>query len=200
MALKVNWAEVKRLWALGTLSNNALAEQFGMAESTLRARIKKENWQRDLSEDVRLKREAKMRMKAVLDKAADLSDEELTDSEAEIQTQILMDEREEIDRLREAARQTEEEILELIRKSPKDKAQEIAEKRIRLTELEKAARTLRTLVETRRVLIDMRRRNYGINDNANGDANKEKNPMSELFAALSGNVIGVTAQLDDDDE
>jgi hypothetical protein len=200
MALKVNWAEVKRLWALGTLSNNALAEQFGMAESTLRARIKKENWQRDLSEDVRLKREAKMRMKAVLDKAADLSDEELTDSEAEIQTQILMDEREEIDRLREAARRTEEEILELVRKSPKDKAQEIAEKRIRLTELEKAARTLRTLVETRRVLIDMRRRNYGINDNANGDANKEKNPMSELFAALSGNVIGVTAQLDDDDE
>lgn len=191
MALKVDWAEIRRLWSLNLMTNMALAERFGMSESTLRARAKKEGWQRDLSESVRLEREDIMRRQSV---SEDTEESELVTIEANLQSRVLVKEREEIDRLCDAARDTEDELIKLL------KEYRITTNKDRLFELDKASGVLKKVVESRKILIDMRRRNYGINDNANGDANKEKNPLSELFAALSGSVIGVTAQLDDDDK
>jgi hypothetical protein len=190
MALDVDWLEIRRLWSLNLMTNIALAERFGMSESTLRARAKKEGWQRDLGESVRLEREDIMRRQ--LDEAAEES--ELVTIEANLQSRVLVKEREEIDRLCDAARDAEDELIKLLQEY------RVTTNKDRLFELDKASGVLKKVVESRKILIDMRRRNYGINDNANGDANKDKNPLSELFSALSGSVIGVTAQFDDDDD
>ncbi len=48
---------------------------------------------------------------------------------------------------------------------------------------------MKLLTETRKTIIELRRRNYHINDNANGDADKP--PLLDLFSVLSGHIIGI---------
>ena len=55
-------------------------------------------------------------------------------------------------------------------------------------ELEKKANILKKLVETRKTIIELRRRNYNITDNSNGDAPQPLPIMDDktLAAKLSG--------------
>ncbi|WP_169740980.1 hypothetical protein [Methylomicrobium agile] len=146
------------------MNNSELARKFGMGESTLRTRIKREGWQRDLSESVRLEREDIMRRQLV----KDAEESGLITAEAGLQSRVLVQEREEIDRLCDAARDAEDELIKLLQEY------RVTTNKDRLLELDKASGVLKKVVESRKILIDMRRRNYGINDNANGDANKQK--------------------------
>lgn len=48
----IAWSEIKAIYRAGLFSNRQLAIKFDIAESTLRAKIKKEDWKKDLAKQV----------------------------------------------------------------------------------------------------------------------------------------------------
>ena len=50
---RVDWDGVKALWRTNTLSNQQIAKRFGCTEGAVRAKAKREGWQRDLADSVR---------------------------------------------------------------------------------------------------------------------------------------------------
>jgi hypothetical protein len=47
-----NWPDIQACYRSDTLSNRQIAIKYGIAESTLRAKVKKESWQKDLAKQV----------------------------------------------------------------------------------------------------------------------------------------------------
>lgn len=50
---RVDWDGVKALWRTNTLSNQQIANRFECSEAAIRAKAKREDWQRDLADSVR---------------------------------------------------------------------------------------------------------------------------------------------------
>ncbi len=66
----VDWAAIQAEWRIGVLSNYALAEKYGISETRIRQRAKKEKWVRDISEEVR-KRAKQLKVERIAKEAGD---------------------------------------------------------------------------------------------------------------------------------
>jgi len=163
---QVDWESVEREYSLGVKSNVEIGSVFNISEASIRARAKKFEWKKDLSAKVRIAAESKLREVNCESKYEDvvnrkLTEKELIESTANIQATVILEEREDVKRLTRICELLEKQ-LETIANDPDSEE-----------DLEKKARINKTLIESRDKVFNMRRRNYGINDNANGDADKE---------------------------
>lgn len=100
------------------------------------------------------------------------TEKELIKSAAELQAGALLQESDEIKRLSEIAEGFEGELKLMPLDNNGDPL-----------DLEKRTRILKSLTETREKIINLRRRNMGINDNANGDADRPPIADPSLNAA-----------------
>jgi len=156
-----DWDTIEIEYAKGIRSNCDLAKQFGISEGAIRKRAKQYGWIKDLSHKITLKAQKKVYEKRIIttgshgsSKIDKVTEAEIIESEAAVQALALISERESIKRLNTLSERTEF-ILETY---PID-------------DPEKHAKCTKMIVETREKIFNLYRRNLGINDNANGDAN-----------------------------
>jgi len=176
----VDWIGVEREYRAGIRPLRDIGREFGITESAIRQKATKEDWIRDLSAKIKAKANDLLRKQEVRKELRSTEsakyEREVIETQAVKQAAVLIAEREDVKRLSGICKNLE---LEL---------------EIEINDLEKKARILKTLTETRKTLIELMRRNYGINDNSNGEADT---PKQDSFAdwvknGLLGNVIGVT--------
>lgn len=65
MAKKYDWVEIERDYRTGRYSNTALSKMHGPVESTIRARVIRHGWSRDLSDEINLRVQADLQKKMV---------------------------------------------------------------------------------------------------------------------------------------
>jgi len=76
---KPDWHWIKAEYRVGQLSNRNIARAAGVAESTIRAHAKRDGWERDLSEDVRMKVRSAQSVRTSRAQGADEPQEPLSD-------------------------------------------------------------------------------------------------------------------------
>jgi len=158
----VDWDKVEQEYSLGIKSNVEIATSFGISEGAVRGRAKRFDWKKDLSAKVKLAAESKLRESSYEARTSlRLTEREVIENAATIQATVILEEREDVKRLTRICELLEKQ-LETIANDPDSEE-----------DLEKKARINKTLIESRDKVFNMRRRNHGINDNANGDADKE---------------------------
>ncbi len=173
MAKDIDWESAEIEYAKGLRSNCDIAKQIGVSETAVRKRAKQYGWVKDLSAKIRLKADAKVRAiefeSLGSSKITKATEQEIVESVAEQQAAVLLNERADIVRLSGLA---EKYVLEL------EDYQEDPEKKFR---------TLKHAVDISEKLFNLRRRNYNINDNANGDADKTND---DEFAMILKSAMG----------
>jgi len=167
----IDWESIEREYIPAIRSLRDIANQFGIAESAIRDRAKRYGWERNLEEKIKAKKESLLRKDELRKSTAQTSkitEKEIIESAATIQATVILEEREDVKRLAKICESLEKQ-LELI-----------ADDKESAEDLEKKARINKTLIESRDKVFNMRRRNYGINDNANGDADKKNGVSSAM--------------------
>lgn len=157
----IDWDAIEREYIPAIRSLRDIASQFGVAESAIRDRAKRYGWERNLEEKIKAKKESILRKDELRKSTAQsnkVTEKEIIESAATIQATVILEEREDVKRLIRICELLEKQ-LETIANDPDSEE-----------DLEKKARINKTLIESRDKVFNMRRRNYGINDNANGDA------------------------------
>ncbi len=170
----IDWESIEKEYRAGIRALRDIASEFGVAESAIRKRAGKEDWIRDLSAKIKSKASELVRKSEVRKKVRKETEREIIDSVAQQQADVLLDERDDIKRLSNICEKFE---LEL---------EDYAE------DLEKKARVTKSLTDTRKTIIELRRRNYNINDNSNGDADSKTDTFAGwIKEGVTGKVIGV---------
>lgn len=164
---KIDWDAVERDYRAGVKTLREMAALHNVSHVSIDKHAKKHGWTRDLTAKIKAKADELVN-KALANKEANkLTEIDIVKSIAELQAGALLQESAEIKNLSEIAAGFEEELKLL----PED-ANGIP------LDLEKRTRILKSLAEVREKIINLRRRNMGINDNANGEANKT--PVQEV--------------------
>jgi len=171
----IDWDKVEQQYSLGLKSNVEIGAYFGISEGLVRSRAKKFNWKKDLNAKVKLAAESKLRESSYESRTnRRITEREIIDNAASIQATIILEEREDVKRLMRICELLEKQ-LETIANDPNS-----------VEDLEKKARINKTLIESRDKVFNMRRRNYGINDNANGEADDKLASKRITFEVISG--------------
>ena len=172
MAKDVDWEAVEREYRAGVKTYREIGANFGISHVAIQNRAKKEGWTRDLSERIKQKTFEKVTKAEVTRKLTKITEQEIVESVAEQQAAVLLNERADIVRLSGLA---EKYVLELedYKEDP-----------------EKKFRTLKHAVDISEKLFNLRRRNYNINDNANGDADKtSEDEFIQILKASVGTAL-----------
>jgi len=164
----IDWESIEREYIPAIRSLRDIGAEFGVTETAIRKKAKRDGWERNLDEKIKLKAESIVRKTEVRKVVRKDSERDIIENSANIQAIVILEEREDVRRLAKICESLEKQ-LELIAddvNSPED--------------LEKKARINKTLIESRDKVFNMRRRNYGINDNANGDADKKNGASTAM--------------------
>ena len=171
---EIDWASIEREYRTGIRTLRDIAVEFGVVEGTIRRKAAKEDWIRDLSAKIKSKASELVRKSEIRKETRKESEREIIDYVAQQQADVLLVEREDIKRLSQLCEKFEKEL------------DSYAE------DLEKKARVTKSLTDTRKTIIELRRRNYNINDNSNGDADSKNDTFSGwIKEGVTGNIIGV---------
>jgi hypothetical protein len=173
----IDWDAIERDYRQGIKTLREMADAHNVSHVAITKHAKKFDWTRDLSAKIKAKTDELVTSRQVNKSVNKLTEPELIKSAAELQAGALLQESEEIKRLSRIADKFESE-LERIPESPDaDPA-----------DLEKRTRILKQLSEIREKIINLRRRNLNINDNANGDADKKPaavaTPTTDYISSL----------------
>ena len=150
----IDWETVEKEYRAGIRSLRHIADEFEITEGTIRSRAKKEDWIRDLSAKIKTKTNDILRKTELRKELRKETEKEIVESVAQSQADVLLNERADIKRLSGLCKQFEDEL------------------EVYKDDLDKKARIMKSLTDTRKIIIELRRRNYNINDNSNGDADK----------------------------
>jgi hypothetical protein len=176
MQTKIDWAGVEIEHRAGIRSLRDIGAEFGVSEAAIRKRAVKEGWLRDLGERIKIKAQELVRKSEVREGVRKATAIEIIESVATQQAAVILNERADIVRLAGICDKLEVEL------------------ETDAGELERRAKILKTLLDSRKILIELRRRNYNIADNSNGDADTK---AIDSFATwvnggkVLGNIIGV---------
>lgn len=166
----IDWDTMESDWVAGIKSVSQLSNEYGVSRPAIQKHWDKEGIARNLDAKIRAASSSMVAEAMVTGKVAPkrtVTDKEVIRSAAELQAGALLQESEEIKRLSRIADKFESE-LERIPESPDaDPA-----------DLEKRTRILKQLSEIREKIINLRRRNLNINDNANGNA--DQSPVEKI--------------------
>lgn len=149
-----DWDAIEREFRAGIKTLREIGAEFGLSHAAVKQRADKFGWVRNLDAKIKAKTDELVSKKTLPTQLDKITEAELIQSKAEQQAEVLLVERADIKRLAGMCEKFEIEL---------DKHE---------ADLEKKARIMKSLTETRKIIIELRRRNYNINDNANGDADR----------------------------
>jgi len=183
----IDWIAIEREYRVGIKSLRTLASEFGVTEGAIRKRAKKDDWQRDLAPKIRAKADDLVRtatVRSVVRTENAISERVLVEVNAQVQTNIILSHRTDIQRARkvtmsllsELEMQTDnlelyEQLAELLL-SPDDKG---VDKRNELfnkvISLSGRSSTMKTISDSLKSLIALEREAFGVDQKDNGSEN-----------------------------
>lgn len=198
MAKRPDWEAIESAYRAGVMSLREIASQHDITHGAINKRAKKEGWERDLREKIKLKADALVSKREVSTKVSTekaVSERILIEANAEVIATVRMEHRGDIRRARELANVLFDELsaecadvaaLEKLGElmiapddNGRDKLNEIYHAVISLPERVKSAKALS---ETLKNLIGLERQAYGLDDM---QTNKTASQLSDLMDELS---------------
>ena len=185
------WERIELDYRAGIKSLRQIAAEQGISEGAIRKRAKRDDWSRDLSERIQDKAEQLVRKEAVRSEVRaeqrSASEREVVDANAQAVATIRLAHRRDIQRARKITNALLDELEQMadadtvaylqelgeMLRSPDDngmdKLNDLYQKVISLPERSK---TMKVLAESLRIVVDMERQAFGMNDK---DAGKGPN-------------------------
>jgi hypothetical protein len=184
----INWEKVELHYRAGIRSLKDIGAEFGVSDAGIIKRAKRDGWTRDLTARIRQKAEAKVSAAAVrklVSPQQKVSEEEIVDANADLQTEVRIEHRSDIKRTRELFRSLlaeiegltthghlAEQLMELLVDGSGDKPSKAEEERVRKMRetldkiLSMAGRvdSAKKLTDMLEKLVAMERVAYGIDD------------------------------------
>ena len=157
----IDWESIEREYSVGIKTDREIGREFSVSHVAIGKRAVKYGWTKDLSAKIKAKALdviTKAEVTSQVTKEKLVTEKQIIEVNANIQATVILEEREDVKRLTRICEALEKQ-LESIAVDPNSEE-----------DLEKKARINKTLIDSRDKVFNMRRRNYGINDNANGDA------------------------------
>lgn len=192
----VDWEAVEREYRAGIRSLKDIGGEFGVSDAGILKRAKKDGWERDLSERIRAKAEAKVSAALVSEKvsATEAANERVTvDVGAQVLADALLHQRKDVSRSRAIVQKLFAELeaqgdgledlamlAEALQSGDEEKLSQIARKVIAFPSRVDSAKKLS---ESLRVLVELERKVLRIKDDSSADDVLKK--IGE-GAALSG--------------
>jgi len=183
----IDWIAIEREYRAGIKSVRALASEFGVTEGAIRKRARKDDWQRDLAPKIRAKADDLVRtatVRSVVRTENAISERVLVEVNAQVQTDIILSHRKDIQRARkvtmsllsELEHQTDnldlyDQLAELLLAPDEkgvDKRNELFNKVISLSG---RSSTMKTLADSLKSLIALEREAFGVDQKENGSEN-----------------------------
>jgi len=169
----VDWEAVEREYRTGIRSLKDIGAEFGVSDAGILKRAKKEEWQRDLTERIRAKAEAKVSAALVSEKVSaesNANERIVVEASAQVLADALLGQRRDVSRSRSIVQKLFDELEaqgdgleelamlgEALESGDEEKLAQIARKVIafpsRVDSAKKLAESLRTLVELERKVL-----------------------------------------------
>ena len=181
----LDWERIEVDYRAGLLSLREIAQQHGISHQAIAKRAKSSDWVKDLSAKIRLKAEslvAKTLVDSKVDRKKASTDKEIVQVNAQKVADVSISHRTDIQRARainnnlllELEGQTGAENVALIQqlgeimRQPDDKGQDRRnDLYLKIISLPERSKTMKTLADGMRVLVDMERQAYNMDDPAN---------------------------------
>ena len=169
----VDWESVEREYRAGIRSLKDIGAEFGVSDAGILKRAKKEEWQRDLTERIRAKAEAKVSAALVSEKVSaesNANERTIVEANAQVIADTVLNQRRDVSRSRSIVQKLFDELEaqgdgleelamlgEALESGDEEKLAQIARKVIafpsRVDSAKKLAESLRTLVELERKVL-----------------------------------------------
>lgn len=160
----LDWELIEAEYRAGVKSMQEIADEHGISKGAIGNKAKKFDWVRDLSAKVKAKAEALVNeslMNESVNTKRKFTEKEVIESAAVRQKEGLLKETKEITEL--------EKLIDKLIKRIDTVNPDAVES---LSDLVKLSQSSKYAVDSKEKVINLRRRNLGINDNSNGEADK----------------------------
>jgi hypothetical protein len=195
----IDWEKVQRLYVAGPLTIRQIADECGIHISSITAKAKSEQWQRNLSEAIKQRTKAKVAqidVQQIIEQSATESAQKsaqliktAVEEAANVVAGVVIRHRADIREQHERAKRLEslfDAVVDRIKDSPC--ADNDEEGGLSTGDVFKLSQTLKAIVETRTKLIDKERQSYGIED-ANTGESEDNSPVE-----IQVNLVGTNAK------
>jgi hypothetical protein len=198
----IDWIAIELEYRAGIKSSRTLASEFGVTEGAIRKRAKKDEWQRDLASKIRAKADDLVRTATVRSQVRTedaISERVLVEVNAQVQTNIILSHRTDIQRARkitmsllsELEHQTDnadlyEQLAELLFQPDEkgvDKRNELFNKVISLSG---RSSTMKTLADSLKSLIALEREAFGVDQKDNSSESGVEAVLKRIALADAG--------------
>ena len=183
---QVDWESVERDYSAGLLSLREIAAKYGVDESGIRYKAKRNGWTRDLSKKIEQRTEDKLRkdlLRSELRSENTISEKEVIEANAQVIVNIKLGHRTSIKKVNSLV----ESLLDEIETLNKGKSVENLPMRVDVT---------KKLMDTLKTSIDKERQAFGIVD----VPTPTENAITELVKVCQGNSVSITTSANDFDE
>lgn len=182
----VDWESVERDYSAGLLSLREIAAKYGVDESGIRYKAKRNGWTRDLSKKIEQRTEDKLRkdlLRSELRSENTISEKEVIEANAQVIVNIKLGHRTSIKKVNSLV----ESLLDEIETLNESKSVENLPMRVDVT---------KKLMDTLKTSIDKERQAFGIVD----VPTPTENAITELVKVCQGNSVSITTSANDFDE
>ncbi len=183
---QVDWESVERDYSAGLLSLREIAAKYGVDESGIRYKAKRNGWTRDLSKKIEQRTEDKLRkdlLRSELRSENTISEKEVIEANAQVIVNIKLGHRTSIKKVNSLV----ESLLDEIETLNESKSVENLPMRVDVT---------KKLMDTLKTSIDKERQAFGIVD----VPTPTENAITDLLKACQGNSVSITTSANDFDE
>lgn len=210
-----NWERIELDYRAGIKTLRQIAAENGLSEGAIRKRARKEEWTRDLSARIHEKAEQLVRKEAVRNevrKDASVNERRLVDANAQAVAEIRLAHRSDIHRargitnalLQELEQHTDPATLEMLRelgellRTEDERGVDRRNDLYRLViSLPERSKTMKTLAESLRSLVDMERTAFGMDKDA---SNKDGDALANLIKTIASGNSSAFMPVKDDPE
>ena len=182
----VDWESVERDYSAGLLSLREIAAKYGVDESGIRYKAKRNGWTRDLSKKIEQRTEDKLRkdlLRSELRSENTISEKEVIEANAQAIVNIKLGHRTSIKKVNSLV----ESLLDEIETLNESKSVENLPMRVDVT---------KKLMDTLKTSIDKERQAFGIVD----VPTPTENAITELVKVCQGNSVSITTSANDFDD
>ena len=183
---QVDWESVERDYSAGLLSLREIGDKYGVDESGIRYKAKRNGWTRDLSKKIEQRTEDKLRkdlLRSELRSENTISEKEVIEANAQVIVNIKLGHRTSIKKVNSLV----ESLLDEIETLNESKSVENLPMRVDVT---------KKLMDTLKTSIDKERQAFGIVD----APTPTDNAITDLLKACQGNSVSITTSANDFDE
>jgi hypothetical protein len=187
-----DWAAIELEYRAGIKSLRTIGSQFGLTDAAIIKRAKRDGWERDLKARIQAATETKLAAKVVspeVSAAKLVSEDKIVDANSDTQVDVILSTRTDIQRVLNLVYNLLSELEEttnnrelfdqlgVLMNAPDEKGIDKLNETYRKTiSLPSRVSAMKSLTDSLKTLIGLKRQAYGLSDNANGDSDK---PVTE---------------------